>query len=140
MTYPVSFSFSHKNATSSAQLVGSFQSWALPGIPMQYNPDSGKLSVSVELPTGVHYFKFIINNEWSLVPEYIQVQDYSSNGAWNHCIVITKAGYCSGGNATVILGAKLRPDGSPEPHLRERVRVGVTHVPLKDNDFVIVSE
>jgi len=62
-----SFSFLAPTATS-VQLVGEFTHWQQKPISMKKGSD-GAWHVTVELPPGQHYYRFLVDGQWRDDPE-----------------------------------------------------------------------
>jgi 1,4-alpha-glucan branching enzyme len=61
------FSFSAADAMS-VQLVGDFTHWQEQPINLQRGPD-GVWRARVELPPGIHHYRFLVDGEWRDDPE-----------------------------------------------------------------------
>ena len=82
MKVDVPFAFDCDNA-STVQLTGSFLDWK-ERVPLIYNESENSYCVTLSLPPGIHYFKFIVNNEWVASSKYSQVIDLHGNT--NNCV------------------------------------------------------
>ncbi|HZT22889.1 MAG TPA: glycogen-binding domain-containing protein [Verrucomicrobiae bacterium] len=65
--YTQTFSFRAPDAIS-VQLVGDFTQWQERPINLQKGPD-GVWRTTVNLPPGVHHYRFLVNGQWRDDPE-----------------------------------------------------------------------
>ena len=69
-------------------LVGSFTSWKAGAIAMVREPGKSIFSVTVNLPLGIHSYKFIVDGEWKFASDQPTITD--ENGNINNCIAVTR--------------------------------------------------
>src|SRR3990167_391260 len=136
--YPISLAIQADRANNVC-VCGSWNNWG--DHPLQYSDQTDQFQTTINLPVGVHCFKFKVNQEWRCSELYPTVPDYSIKST-NNCIVVTKNGKTKGGTAIVVLGYRLNPDGSFHPLLKERVgdAAKLFHsLEFSPDNFMIVS-
>jgi hypothetical protein len=74
--YPTSFHW--LGGGTNVYLVGSFTNWMEKKLEMQKDI-SNIWSIIIDLPTGIHSFKFIVDGEWRFAEEQTQVTDEHGN-------------------------------------------------------------
>jgi len=66
---------------------GTFNAWKAGQFPMKDNPNDGSFKTTLNIPSGRHEYKFVVNGEWLTDPN---CQDQAPNdcGSTNSVIVV----------------------------------------------------
>eukprot|EP00697_Spironema_sp_BW2_P000159 gnl/Spiro4/10217_TR5430_c0_g1_i1.p1 gnl/Spiro4/10217_TR5430_c0_g1~~gnl/Spiro4/10217_TR5430_c0_g1_i1.p1 ORF type:complete len:602 (+),score=65.35 gnl/Spiro4/10217_TR5430_c0_g1_i1:145-1950(+) len=80
-----SFHWTGSKPDDQVLLCGSFTAWKDP-IPMAYEPQSSVFSAHIDIPVGIHCYKFIVNGEWKYAPDQQTLVDERGN-VNNFCAV-----------------------------------------------------
>jgi hypothetical protein len=106
-----SFRFEPSTPARTVHLAGSFNNWNKDATPMKLDADGRTWSVSVRLPYGRSFYKFVVNGEmWLTDPKGTAVDD--GNGNQNSLRVVFPADYTSPAkpNDGVVAVSALRHD------------------------------
>ncbi len=128
------FTFRPDIETRNVSLVGSFNGWDRSATPMTGPDDNGAWSVEVMLTTGVHEYKFLVNDEEWFFDPYNLDRKPDGFGGYNSTIRLGKLARMDASDATVgdgqidVLGLEHRTDlpmyvqPTDEQHVRVRYR------------------
>ena len=106
-----SFRFEPSTPARTVHLAGSFNNWNKDATPMKLDADGRTWSVSIRLPYGRSFYKFVVNGEmWLTDPKGTAVDD--GNGNQNSLRVVFPADYTSPAkpNDGVVAVSALRHD------------------------------
>ena len=81
----VVFEFEHQG-NPEVFLTGTFFDWDNPVKLQKSDKTKDIYHVTLSLPTGIYYYKYIINGEWKINPKHPQTIDYQGN--INNCILV----------------------------------------------------
>lgn len=84
---PITFSYKvmEKSKPSSVQICGSFDKWQVRH-PLTYDALQNKWSVTLKIRKGTHYYKYIVDGEWSISD--LEKLHTDENGFTNNTISI----------------------------------------------------
>mmetsp|Transcript_3263 Transcript_3263/g.11430 ORF Transcript_3263/g.11430 Transcript_3263/m.11430 type:complete len:645 (+) Transcript_3263:41-1975(+) len=90
LTFVTSFHFAvdPHHAPSEVYLAGSFTGWRAGAIKMEREPGMSVFSVTVNLPLGIHSYKFIVDGKWEFAGDQPTLSD--ENGNINNCLSVTR--------------------------------------------------
>ena len=65
-TVPTAFKWTHSNHSPNSQvyLTGSFNNWQ--GKILMYKQEEGEYALIIDIPPGIHHYKYIVDGEWRL--------------------------------------------------------------------------
>lgn len=84
---PISFGYISKEFKKplSVQICGSFDKWQVRH-PLSYDPLRNKWGVTLKIKKGTHYYKYIVDGEWSINEDDVTIKD--SQGFINNIITV----------------------------------------------------
>ena len=90
LSFVTSFHFAvdPHNPPNEVFLVGSFTNWRTNAIKMEREPGKSIFSVTVNLPLGIHSYKFLVDGQWNFASDQPTITD--EHGNINNCIAVTR--------------------------------------------------
>lgn len=89
-------------------LAGSFTKWREGALEMQPESEGSRVfSLSVDLPEGIHSYKYIVDGLWKFAIDQPQIAD--AHGNVNNCISVTRPFYSSHGLPFPLLSTSHTP-------------------------------
>lgn len=81
----VVFELEHESSESEVLLTGSFFDWGSP-VKLQRSENTNLFHITLSLPTGIHYYKYIVDGIWTINTKHPDSMDHLGN--INNCIYV----------------------------------------------------
>ena len=89
LSFVTSFHFNvHNESPNEVFLVGTFTNWTEKKIAMKREPRKSVFSATVNLPLGIHSYKFIVDGQWRFAEDQPRITD--ERGNINNCLAVTR--------------------------------------------------